>query len=144
MTKTQTFPAKTNIPAPRSIVSALFTLGLLVQTGAASGAWADQGGFSGAKQAAGGFTGPGPALTTVEQAQGLRDDVPVSLRGNVVQHLGGDTYLFRDGSGTIRVDIDDDVWNGQNVGPADTVKIDGTMDKDWNSVEIDVKRLIKQ
>ena len=102
-----------------------------------------QGGFTGGS-AGGGFTGPGPALTTVEQAKNLRDDTKVTLRGAIVQHLGGDKYLFKDGSGAIHVDIDDDEWMGQSVGPDDTVELYGKVDKDWNSVEIDVKRLTKK
>ncbi|WP_409070260.1 YgiW/YdeI family stress tolerance OB fold protein [Desulfobulbus sp.] len=127
-------------------VSVVLAFGLLMGSNSLSAAQSgQQGGFSdNNKQVAGGFSGPGPALSTVDQVQNLRDDVPVSLRGNIIQHIGGDTYLFKDDSGTIRVDIDHDIWNGQIVGPADTVKIDGEVDKDWNSVEIDVKRLIKQ
>lgn len=102
-----------------------------------------QGGFTGGSSA-GGFTGPGPAITTVEQAKSMRDDTKVTLRGNIIQHLGKDKYLFKDSSGTIHVDIDHDDWMGQTVGPEDTVEIYGEVDKDWNSVEIDVKRLVKK
>ena len=104
------------------------------------------GGFTGTSQTRGkgGFSGPGPAAMSVKQALEMRDDAKVTLRGNIVQHLGGDMYLFRDATGTVKVEIDDDEWNGQTVGPEDTVELYGEVDKDWNSVEIDVKRLVKQ
>ena len=104
------------------------------------------GGFSGSapSQGRGGFTGPGPAVITVKQALEMRDDANVILRGNIVQHLGGDKYLFKDATGTVKVEIDADEWGGQNVGPNDTVELHGEVDKDWNSVEIDVDRVIKQ
>lgn len=105
---------------------------------------AGQGGFAGPTASGGGFTGPGPALTTVKEAQGMRDDTRITLNGQIVQHLGGDRYLFKDHTGSIRVEIDDDEWMGQTVGPDDTVEIYGEVDKDWNSVEIDVKRLTKK
>ncbi len=42
----------------------------------------------------------------------------------------------------INVDIDHKRWNGVTVGPQDTVEIQ-EVDKDWNSVEIDVKQIRK-
>ena len=92
----------------------------------------------------GGYTGPGPAVSTVEQAKGMRDDTHVTLRGRIVQHLGGKHYLFRDDTGTINVEIENKRWQGQTVGPDDVVEIYGEVDKDWNELEIDVDRLIKK
>ena len=43
----------------------------------------------------------------------------------------------------INVDIDHKRWNGVTVTPKDTVEIQGEVDKDWNSVEIDVKQIRK-
>nr|WP_285239473.1 NirD/YgiW/YdeI family stress tolerance protein [Escherichia coli] len=37
------------------------------------------------------------------------------------------------------MDIDDKRWLGQNATPTNKVRIEGEVDKDWNSVEIDVK-----
>ena len=91
----------------------------------------------------GGFHGPGRTPITAKEAATLRDDTPVVLRGNIVQHLGGDKYLFKDVSGTIRLDIDNDEWHGQTITPGDTVEIHGEVDKDWNSVEIEVNRISK-
>lgn len=97
---------------------------------------AEQGGFSGpsaTQSQAGGFQGPNGSVTTVESAKSLRDDTWVTLRGNIVE----------DASGTINVDIDHKRWNGVTVTPKDTVEIQGEVDKDWNSVEIDVKQIRK-
>lgn len=101
-----------------------------------------QGGFQAAPAASGGgFSGPHMAVTTVQQAKGMRDDALVTLRGNIIQHMGKDNYLFKDETGTIVVEIDHDKWNGQTVTPEDTVELVGEVDKDWNSVEIDVDRI---
>ena len=91
----------------------------------------------------GGFKGPGPNVVTVEDAKKMRDDSRVSLRGYIIQHLGGDRYQFRDATDTVRVEIDDNLWKGQTISPEDFVEIYGEVDKDWNSVEIEVKRLSK-
>ncbi|WP_312585380.1 YgiW/YdeI family stress tolerance OB fold protein [Atlantibacter sp.] len=91
----------------------------------------------------GGFVGPDTATTTVEQAKSLRDDAWVVLEGNIVRKVGKELYEFRDSTGTINVDIDDDHWGGVSVTPNDKVRIEGEVDKDWNSVEIDAKKVTK-
>ncbi|AMO47156.1 TIGR00156 family protein [Kosakonia oryzendophytica] len=106
---------------------------------------ANQGGFTGpgASQQSGGFTGPNGSKATVESVKSLRDDAWVTLRGNIVERVSDDTYLFKDATGTINVDINRKRWNGVTVGPQDVVEIQGEVDKDWNSVEIDVKEISK-
>ncbi|MGY6027848.1 YgiW/YdeI family stress tolerance OB fold protein [Phytobacter sp. AG2a] len=107
---------------------------------------AQGGGFNGPGSTpaqTGGFTGPGGGNTTVENAKSMRDDAWVTLRGNIVERLSDDVYTFKDASGTINVDIDHKRWNGVSVGPQDLVEIQGEVDKDWNSVEIDVKQVSK-
>ncbi|ALB55767.1 Protein ygiW precursor [Cronobacter universalis NCTC 9529] len=111
---------------------------------------AQKGGFSGPDSSAsatatskGGFQGPDAASTTVSEAKNLRDDAWVVLEGNIVRKMGKELYEFRDASGTVNVDIDDHVWNGVTITPKDKVRIEGEVDKDWNSVEIDVKKINK-
>ncbi|MDR3362052.1 MAG: YgiW/YdeI family stress tolerance OB fold protein [Desulfovibrio sp.] len=101
------------------------------------------GGFHGDPSVTGGgFSGPGIAPITVQQAMTLRDDSYAILRGNITQHLGKDKYLFKDTTGHIHAEIDQDKWGGKTVTPQDTVEISGEIDKDWNSVEIDVDRVV--
>lgn len=112
---------------------------------------AEQGGFTGPSSTtqvsstaqAGGFTGPSGAVTTVANAKSLRDDTWVTLRGKITERISDDLYKFQDASGVINIDIDHKRWNGVTVGPQDTVEIQGEVDKDWNSVEIDVKQIRK-
>lgn len=94
-------------------------------------------------QAAGGFNGPNAGAMTVEKAKTMSDDTRVTLRGNIEQRIGDDHYIFRDASGTMNVDIDHKRWNGQTITPKDTVELQGKIDKDWNSVELDVKQITK-
>ena len=108
---------------------------------------AQQGGFSGptttTQSQNGGFVGPNGSSTTVESAKSLRDDTWVTLRGNIVERISDDLYVFKDATGTVNVDIDHKRWNGVTVTPKDTVESQGEVDKDWNSVEIDVKQIRK-
>ncbi len=93
----------------------------------------------------GGYSGPGSSSgpMTVAQAKGLRDDSWVSLKGHITRQLGGERYEFKDATGTIKLEIDHEVWWGQNVGPNDLVEIVGEVDKEWTIVEIDVKGIKK-
>ncbi|AEF46764.1 YgiW/YdeI family stress tolerance OB fold protein [Serratia plymuthica] len=91
----------------------------------------------------GGFSGPSAALTTVDKVKSMSDDAWVMLQGNIEQRVGDDTYTFRDASGTLTVEIDKKRWNGQTITPKDKVQLEGKVDKDWSSVEVDVKNIKK-
>lgn len=71
------------------------------------------------------------------------DDQRVVLQGNVLRRLYGDKYIFSDGTGEIRVDIDTEEWPpGQQISESTRVEIIGKVDVDWGRVtEIDVKVL---
>ncbi|MCL6398754.1 YgiW/YdeI family stress tolerance OB fold protein [Pectobacterium versatile] len=91
----------------------------------------------------GGFIDQQSSLTTVDKAKDLRDDSWVTLSGNIEKRIGDENYLFRDATGTMEVEIDHKRWNGQMVSPTDKVEIQGELDKDFNSVELDVKHIRK-
>ena len=92
-----------------------------------------------------GYTGPGAVtqVTTVAAALEAADDTPVLLQGQIVKRLQDELYEFKDASGTIGVEIDERQWEGQTISATDRVEIFGEIDKDSNSVEIDVKRIRK-
>ena len=105
----------------------------------------DQGGFIGqTSPVPGGFTGPGLAISSVNEVRSMRDDAQVVLQGYITRSLGGENYLFQDDSGTISVEIDHEVWQGQSIGPKDLVVIHGEVDRDFFSCEVEVDRIIKR
>lgn len=89
----------------------------------------------------GGFKGPGPAKTTVAEAIKLRDDSPVTLQGYIVERLGDERYTFKDTTGTVIIEIDDDDWGGLEVTPENEVVIEGEVEKKRSSVKIEVDRI---
>lgn len=101
--------------------------------------------FSGGSVAArGGFEGPGIAqsVTTVKEALSARDDTMVTLRGNIISSLGDEKYMFKDSTGEIIVEIDDEDWYGVKVTPENTVEIYGEVDKEvFERTKIDVKSI---
>ena len=81
-------------------------------------------------------------LTTVKNALTMKDDTKVQLRGNVVKAIGDEKYQFRDSTGTITVDIDDELWQGKPIAANTTVTLIGEVDIDYKPtkrVEIDVE-----
>ena len=102
------------------------------------------GGFQG-PQGAGGFQGPMSASSVDSVAKALKswDDAPAMLTGNIVERIAGsdDKYMFRDGSGQIVVEIDDDLFIGRTVAPQMKVRLYGEVDKEMmKPTKIDVKR----
>ena len=93
--------------------------------------------FTGPQQA-GGFQGPGLAPSSVAEALKLNDDTPVALVGQIEKSLGDEKYLFKDASGSVTVEIDNEDWRGVTVTPKDTIVIQGEIDKDFFKTEIDV------
>ena len=82
-----------------------------------------------------------PTQTTVKHALSLKDDTPVQLKGFVVKALGDEKYQFQDSTGSITVDIDDELWHGQPISAKTPVTITGEVDIDYRPakrVEIDV------
>lgn len=103
-----------------------------------------KGGFQGPQAPMGGYTGPSAAAMSVAEAKELRDDSPVVLVGKITKSLGGEKYLFTDGTETVTIEIDNEDWNGLSVSDKDTVEIRGEVDKGFTSYEIDVDSIAKK
>ena len=90
-----------------------------------------------------GFNGPGatPARATAAEAASLPDDAEVTVAGFIVRSLGDERYEFRDDSGTLTVEIDDDEWRGVEVGPEDAVELTGEIDHEGGELELEVDRI---
>ncbi|MGL4714744.1 MAG: YgiW/YdeI family stress tolerance OB fold protein [Aeromonas sp.] len=90
------------------------------------------------------YTGPQEQnKVSVAQLKELADDSRATLEGKLVKQLGGEHYLFRDASGEVEVEVDQDVWRGTEVGPDDLIRIYGEVDHSWNKTEMDVETLEK-
>lgn len=89
-------------------------------------------GFTGDRMHNGGFkdgnvnTGN---ITTVQQALKGSDNATVVLQGNIIKRLKDeDEFLFRDSTGEIVIEVEDEAWNGQDVSPSDKITIEGKVD----------------
>jgi uncharacterized protein (TIGR00156 family) len=93
----------------------------------------------------GGFEGPGAQaiITTVAQAKSARDDAKCELIGSIIEQLPGDDdlYLFKDSTGEIVIELDDDLFKGRTVTPQNQIRIYGEVDNDaFEKTQIDVKK----
>ncbi|GGI18196.1 MAG: NirD/YgiW/YdeI family stress tolerance protein [Oxalicibacterium faecigallinarum] len=88
------------------------------------------------------YTGPSARVTQNSVAAILKnpvDDQQVILRGYLTRQIAKEKYMFSDGTGEIRVDIDDKHLRGLPVSEKTKVELHGEVEKDFlESPEIDV------
>lgn len=93
------------------------------------------------------FTGPGSGQgsgvrsSTAAQARDARLGAYLTLTGRIVSREKEDYFTFRDASGTIRVEIDEPVWQNRPVGPNDRVRLVAEVDQGSGGRYLDVKSL---
>lgn len=89
--------------------------------------------------APGGFQGPNVknVIHDVVTALNAGDDAKIELTGNIISSVSHEEYIFRDKTGEVKVEIDDNLWRGATVTPETPVVIRGEVDKDWSEVTID-------
>jgi len=89
------------------------------------------------------FTGPSVTgrETTAANVANARVGSYVTLTGNIVTHLREEYFMFRDASGEVRVEIDNDLWQGRKVSPETRVRLLGEVERSIKGRYIDVKTL---
>lgn len=115
----------------KKMMSVLAVLAIIcgVSTVWAHGGFAEHhGGYVGNN---GGFVGPQaePKSVTVEEAKSMNDEAKILVKGHIISAVGDDDYMFKDNTGTIKVEIDKDLWKGVTVKPEDNVEILGEVDR---------------
>lgn len=93
--------------------------------------------------AVGGFEGPGATskVISVVSINDMEDDTEVLLEGYLTRQISDEHYIFKDDTGEIKVEIDDEDFRGTKVTPDTKLRIMGEVDKDWESTKIDVDYL---
>lgn len=76
--------------------------------------------------------------TTVSEALKMNDDTKVIIKGNIVNKLSKDKYTFKDSTGSITVDIDNDKWGEIASDTKDTLELVGEIERKQDYVELDV------
>ena len=87
----------------------------------------------------------GPEVTgttaTVADATNARLGSYLTITGNILSHLRGDFFQFRDETGEMRVEIERLVFRNQPVTPETMVRLHGEIDRDTRGRYMWVKTL---
>ncbi|MEB6677134.1 NirD/YgiW/YdeI family stress tolerance protein [Acinetobacter haemolyticus] len=67
-------------------------------------------------------------IVTVSQVAQLSDETGVTLTGQITKHLHSDHYEFKDRTGTISIEVDDDIWRKAGLKVGDHVRLVGEVD----------------
>ncbi|MEN8291896.1 NirD/YgiW/YdeI family stress tolerance protein [Acinetobacter radioresistens] len=79
---------------------------------------------------------------TVAQAIKAKDETAVTLTGKITRHIKSDHYEFKDSTGTINVEIDDDLATPSQLKPSTKVRIMGEVDTHrYKPTDIDVAKI---
>lgn len=83
-------------------------------------------------------------VVTVSQVAKLADETGITLTGQITKQLKGDHYEFKDKSGTIGVEIDDDIWRQAKLKVGDHVRLVGEVDTHrYKPTDIEVVKIEK-
>ena len=103
------------------------------------------------------FTGPGGSASNTDrsatiksaaQVANAQDDAPCLLEGYIVERVSGhnDKYNFKDATGSVVVEIDEELFRGRDIGPSDKVRLSGEVDTKTfrdSQVEVDWLEIVK-
>ncbi len=85
----------------------------------------------------GGYQGPAHVTKVADLSRFHSDDQEVILEGYIVNRIGKDDYTFKDDTGTIAIELDDDIRLG-NINENTKVRLYGEYDGGFdNRVEVD-------
>jgi uncharacterized protein (TIGR00156 family) len=89
------------------------------------------------------FTGPSISgrESTVGQISNTSVGSYVILTGHIIAHQRDEYFTFRDKTGTIRVEIDNRVWQGREISSETRVRLMGEVDRGLSGRYIWVKSL---
>ncbi|MBR1601423.1 MAG: NirD/YgiW/YdeI family stress tolerance protein [Alphaproteobacteria bacterium] len=80
-------------------------------------------------------------ISQVSDVQNMADDSTVYIQGYLTQNLGNEMYTFQDNSGTMTVEIDDDLMNSSMYSPTTLVWIAAEVDKQGDVVALEAEEI---
>lgn len=89
----------------------------------------------------GGFVSQSTSVTSVSNVDNLPNDSTIIIEGFIVRNITHNVYEFKDDSGSIRVKIDNDKWNGLNISSDTKIRIEGRVDNHLVQDEINVDKI---
>lgn len=90
-----------------------------------------------------GFQDNNAKPVSISEALKMNHNSYVTVQGSIEKRLTSDEYLFKDSTGSITVEIDDDKWMGQAVTINDKLELKGEIEKKFNTTKLDVDSVKK-
>lgn len=83
-------------------------------------------------------------VVNVQQIAKLKDETGVTLTGQITKHIKSDHYEFKDTTGVISLEIDDDLWRAVGLKVGDHVRAVGEVDTHrYKPTDIEVVKIEK-
>ncbi|WP_343682900.1 NirD/YgiW/YdeI family stress tolerance protein [Acinetobacter baylyi] len=83
-------------------------------------------------------------VVNVQQIAKLKDETGVTLTGQITKHIKSDHYEFKDTTGVINLEIDDDLWRAAGLKVGDHVRAVGEVDTHrYKPTDIEVVKIEK-
>lgn len=83
-------------------------------------------------------------VVNVQQIAKLKDETGVTLTGQITKHIKSDHYEFKDTTGVINLEIDDDLWRAAGLKVGDYVRAVGEVDTHrYKPTDIEVVKIEK-
>ncbi|MBR1840545.1 MAG: NirD/YgiW/YdeI family stress tolerance protein [Alphaproteobacteria bacterium] len=80
-------------------------------------------------------------ISKVSSVQNMPDDSMVYLQGYITQNLGDEMYVFQDDSGTMNIEIDDDLMTGNTIAPTTVVWVAAEVNKDGDVTSLEAEEI---
>ena len=80
-------------------------------------------------------------VSKISDVKAMPDDTEVVIQGVIVQNLGDENYLVKDDSGTVTIEIDEDLVQGNTITPEAEVLITATVDQDDNVTSLEAEEV---
>ena len=80
-------------------------------------------------------------VSKISDVKAMPDDTEVVIQGVIVQNLGDEDYLVKDDSGTVNIEIDEDLVQGNTITPEAAVLITATVDQEGNVTSLEAEEV---
>ena len=80
-------------------------------------------------------------ISQVSDVNNMPEDTTVYIQGYLIQNLGNEMYMFQDDSGTIAIEIDDDLLASNTVAPNALVWIVAEVNKDGQVTSLEAEEI---
>lgn len=80
-------------------------------------------------------------VSKISDVKAMPDDTEVVIQGVIVQSLGDENYLVKDDSGTVNIEIDEDLVQGNTITTETEVLITATVDQEGNVTSLEAEEV---